>query len=1227
MKSDISRQTFDPRKHYKGVRMQQGRVQIDADWNEESDINIHRIETEALDLIGGCGGPMHAAAFGISIRADREAQEEDDFLLSAGRYYVDGILCENELVVSFNSQPEYPPLVGVSQKPPLRPGQTGYLAYLDVWQRNITALDDAQIRESALGGPDTATRLKTVWQVKLFAVERNNNCVTAFDKFLKGLPPGDGTLSAKTESEAISPDPCIVPPGAGFRGLENQLYRIEIHDGGPAFNVVSRTTSTAVSDIIGNNQVKTTGTWAVGRAVEIFSGDAPTNLKSRSLAYITNIAQDGATRTLTLNTKIANLTMSDRPRIRLVNATFKWSRDNGSVVTAIERIEGREITVGHTGLDSVLGFATGQWVEIIDDALELNGLPGQLAQIAGVDSARRLITLKTDPALLDATSPDGVNPAFHPKLRRWDGVGGVNVDATSASTGYIDIEDGVQVRFGEGNYRTGDYWMITARTATTDAQSGKIEWPQDESNNPLALPPFGIRHHYCPLAILSYNAVTGFGVLEDCRNLFPPVTELTSLFYVSGDAQKAVPDPTQPTSRLPLPQLLVVGVANGSWPVKDATVRFEVIKGNGQVMLSNRSPEGGGRSIEARTDEEGLAFCAWHIDATTASNPGQQVMATLRMPTVGGARADKRVHLPVIFTANISVAKEVAYDPGTCATLQEQITVQDALNRLSHLSSLHYVSGDNQEVLPGEPLQPLRVIASNQCGPIQGIEVTFQVVTGTGTISTPAPILTDGDGVATCEWVPDDTTPRQEVVATLIGDSTHPLVPPTQVRFSATLSRQTGGGCAVTVGKGGQFETLDEAIKKLLSVRLEFRNVDVCICLMPGDHILVGGLSMDGTGNKVQIKIEGCGHGTRIIMQKEPLVALGLVSFMLRDVEVFADQPEAFFRFERCDDITFEGCYLTRENQTNPFITIAHARRIQIEDNVVEAFLPLPPNAVTPDRVFADVDPAVSELFTIRDQSEFDRKSAPIASTLARLSVRGKAAFTARLQQALERLENLTPGEAKSYSGFQQAFNAQPADEHLIRARLASIKAVAVRGEPGTAIVLMDAEADTWIESNTIEGVVSLYGEPGKEKLKDEEMRLLSAKLAQGGVRFSNSLANLQMLDNVIYRIDVSAQRIAFLKTLATPNGVGFIDGCYRRCFITDNAIGGGDNNFLMEHLALTSNSFERVIVSDREVDAGMVVANAAITVGNYAPDDIRLFVVASTKERAANLVINIVDV
>ena len=41
MKGDFSRNTFDPGNHYSAVLMQQGRVQVDADWNEQAAIGLH----------------------------------------------------------------------------------------------------------------------------------------------------------------------------------------------------------------------------------------------------------------------------------------------------------------------------------------------------------------------------------------------------------------------------------------------------------------------------------------------------------------------------------------------------------------------------------------------------------------------------------------------------------------------------------------------------------------------------------------------------------------------------------------------------------------------------------------------------------------------------------------------------------------------------------------------------------------------------------------------------------------------------------------------------------------------------------------------------------------------------------------------------------------------------------------------------------------------------------
>src|SRR5258707_15137727 len=89
MKGDISRQAFDPKKHYAQVVMQQGRVQLDADWNEQQAILRHRAASETIDVIGLNGAPQHGGGF-----APKLMDGERDFLISPGRIYVDGILCE-----------------------------------------------------------------------------------------------------------------------------------------------------------------------------------------------------------------------------------------------------------------------------------------------------------------------------------------------------------------------------------------------------------------------------------------------------------------------------------------------------------------------------------------------------------------------------------------------------------------------------------------------------------------------------------------------------------------------------------------------------------------------------------------------------------------------------------------------------------------------------------------------------------------------------------------------------------------------------------------------------------------------------------------------------------------------------------------------------------------------------------------------------------------------------
>src|SRR5687768_18578910 len=105
MKADFTRRTFSRGKHYSGVRMQQGRVQLDADWNELVDIQAHLHRTQGGDVLGQSGAPKphQNAHFQLGVPASGT-----DLTIAPGRFYVDGLLCELEQASSYLGQPDLP---------------------------------------------------------------------------------------------------------------------------------------------------------------------------------------------------------------------------------------------------------------------------------------------------------------------------------------------------------------------------------------------------------------------------------------------------------------------------------------------------------------------------------------------------------------------------------------------------------------------------------------------------------------------------------------------------------------------------------------------------------------------------------------------------------------------------------------------------------------------------------------------------------------------------------------------------------------------------------------------------------------------------------------------------------------------------------------------------------------------------------------------------------------
>jgi len=225
MKGDFSRDTFDREQPRSSVRLQQGRVLLDADWNEQVEIQDDLRQTALRDVIGPCGVPAEdGEAFSV-------APDGNSLAIEPGRIWVDGILCrEDEIALDDDA---------LEVLEALRDSGESAVVYLEVWQRHLTAVEEPEIREVALGGPDTATRTRTVCRVRVAGLDGREDggdpsCADLGD----WRPEGEttGTLSAQAAPPATSEDPCEVPSQAGYTGLENLLYRIEVHDGGDTEN-------------------------------------------------------------------------------------------------------------------------------------------------------------------------------------------------------------------------------------------------------------------------------------------------------------------------------------------------------------------------------------------------------------------------------------------------------------------------------------------------------------------------------------------------------------------------------------------------------------------------------------------------------------------------------------------------------------------------------------------------------------------------------------------------------------------------------------------------------------------------------------------------------------------------------------------------------------------------------------------------------------------------------
>ena len=258
---DISRFLFQPAKHYSSVRMQQGRVILDSDWNESERIDDEEARRTLVDMICSKGTSNQGFRVGNIRDAEVEPPLADpvatyDFDFENGSFYIGGLRFETETdgdPETFLGQIDWLQIDALAANLPARPVNLPAgavrrdLVYLRGWEQCVTSIEDSELRERALGGPDTSVRMRRMRRVEVLT-DVPDGCAAAFnalqEKLTAPIAPDAGAAhefdleSCELKSKArltvepnpgdITEDPCKPAVPGGYLGADNQTIRVQL---------------------------------------------------------------------------------------------------------------------------------------------------------------------------------------------------------------------------------------------------------------------------------------------------------------------------------------------------------------------------------------------------------------------------------------------------------------------------------------------------------------------------------------------------------------------------------------------------------------------------------------------------------------------------------------------------------------------------------------------------------------------------------------------------------------------------------------------------------------------------------------------------------------------------------------------------------------------------------------------------------------------------------------
>jgi Family of unknown function (DUF6519)/Chaperone of endosialidase len=483
MKGDFTRSTFRATKHYSSVRMQQGRLQLDSDWNEQVDIQNHIMQAQAKHMIGEVAQAKQRINGVETVGFKLESTPDDsDIIISPGQIYINGTLCELEAgtEVGFKIPDK------VKQNNTLLEDKNETLINVETLLVDGRKLSEGQWVEVL----DIDIKVKTKiykGKFKISAIDETPRA-SGFYITMNGKIDIENTgslrriVTYKTQSDyPISSDNLKNGAGAYTAYLDVwQRHITAIED--PSI----RETALNLPD----TTTRTKTIWQL----KLISKTEFENLEKQRQVYLKARVNSNAMGARRLDNHLYRVEIHTPGT--LGTATFKWSRDNGAIVSNIQNIDDNSITLTQPNRDLSQAFAPNQWVEIFDENQELQGTPGILIKLTKQISSNKFTFSKVKDS--DIVNNNVFQKMQQPRARRWDQITKSDI---STAKNWVALENGIEVWFETNpgsEYRTGDYWLIPARTI-----ENKIDWLQDSLKNPQLQPIQGIHHDYCKLGTVT----------------------------------------------------------------------------------------------------------------------------------------------------------------------------------------------------------------------------------------------------------------------------------------------------------------------------------------------------------------------------------------------------------------------------------------------------------------------------------------------------------------------------------------------------------------------------------------------------------------------------------------------------------------------------------------------------------------------------------------------------